>query len=80
MSHTINYEHEVKDKIFFMYKNKVTEDEIEEVRITVEKSQFANSVAKIIYQISYLEDENHNNSLIAIPAEDVFASKQELLY
>ena len=77
MLHTINYEHEVKDQIFFMYNNKVTEGEIEEVRITVEKSQFANSVARIIYQISYIED--GDRSIIQIPAEDVFASKQELL-
>lgn len=77
MSHTINYEHEVKDQILFIYNNKFIEGEIEEVRITVEKSHFANSVARIIYQISYIED--GDSSLIQIPAEDVFALKQELL-
>ena len=79
MSHTINYEHEVKDQIFFMHKNKITEGEVKEVQITIKKSQFANSVARIIYQISYIEDGNHVSSLIAKPSEDVFATKQELL-
>lgn len=77
MSHTINYEHEVKDQIFFMHKNKVTEGEVEEIQITVKKSQFANSVARIFYQIRYLEDSINNTTLK--PCECVFATKQELL-
>ena len=79
MAHTINYEHEVKDEIFFMYKNKVTEGEVKEVQITVKGSQFANSVAKIFYVISYKKDGDHNSSMIPILSEDVFATKQELL-
>lgn len=79
MSHTINYEHEVKDQIFFMHKNKVTEGEVEEIQITVKKSHFANSIARIIYQIKYIEDGNHVSSTILKPCECVFETKQELL-
>lgn len=79
MAHTINYEHTVKDEIFFMHKNKVTKGEVEEIQITVKQSHFANSSTRIFYQIKYTEDGNHTNSTIMKPCEYVFATKQELL-
>ena len=78
MSHTINYEHEVKDQIFFMHKNKVTEGEVEEIQITVKKPNvmsLTDTDVRITYLISYVEDMNTTRSTILKPSEDVFATK-----
>ena len=79
MAHTITHEHTVKDEIFFMHKNKVTNGKIEAVQIFVNKSQFANSATKVQYTIAYKEDGTHSDTTITRLAEDVFATKQELL-
>ena len=79
MAHTITHEHTVKDEIFFMHKNKVTDGKVEAVKIFVSKSQFANSSTKVQYVIAYKEDGEHSDGTITKLAEDVFATKEELL-
>lgn len=75
MSHTINYEHQVQDKIYFMHENKVNDGKVEEIQINVKK----HTDIRIIYLISYVEDGNTTRSTILKQSEEIFATKQELL-
>ena len=80
MSYVIEHEHTVGDEIYFMYKNKVMEGEVDAIKIYVNKGNYPKiTETKIIYSISLKHPTLQINEEVEISELYVFATKEELL-
>ena len=80
MSYVIEHEHQVQDKIYFLYKNKVIEGKVDAIKISVNKGNYPKiTETKIIYSISLKHPTLQINEEVEMSEVDVFDTKEELL-